>query len=239
MSSLEKEGPTMITEETFGDEPRTQAVFRTRFLRAPRDLVFDALVNPELLARWCGPRDFMQSVCEVDLWSGGTHRQVLRGPDGRELTLSGTYREVTRPEKLVYTERFEVNPHSSHDHVVDIWLAERGGATTLTLTERVQAGRDLKAKMQIGAWEANLRSLDRLAELVDSMRAAGPADRSAREWALLPVEHLRARWPRDAGASKRSADVRSRGRPQASSRAFRRPFPSEAIASDAPSEAPR
>jgi uncharacterized protein YndB with AHSA1/START domain len=178
----------MITEETFGDEPRTQAVFRTRFLRAPRDLVFDALVNPELLARWCGPRDFKQSVCEVDLWSGGTHRQVLRGPDGRELTLSGTYREVTRPEKLVYTERFEVNPHSSHDHVVDIWLAERRGATTLTLTERVQAGRDLKAKMQIGTWEANLRSLDRLAELVDSMRAAGPADRSAREWALLPVE---------------------------------------------------
>jgi hypothetical protein len=72
--------------------------------------------------------------------------------------------------------------------VVDIWLAERGGATTLTLTERIQASRDLEAKMQIGAWEANLRSLDRLAELVDSMRATGPADRSGREWALLPVE---------------------------------------------------
>src|SRR5271157_289974 len=89
----------MIAENIFARELSPQAVFMTRFLRAPRDLVFDALVEPEHLARWCGPRDFRQSVCEVELWQDGAHRSVLRRPNGKELTFSGLYREVRRPER--------------------------------------------------------------------------------------------------------------------------------------------
>ncbi len=178
----------MITENAFGEELRRQAVFMTRFLRAPRDLVFDALVEPEHLARWCGPGDFKQSVCEVELWQDGAHRSVLLGPDGKDLTLSGIYREVRRPERLVYTERFEVAPHSSHEHVVSITLTERRGGTALTLTERLQAAEDLGVKMHVGAWESNLQSLDRLAELVESMSAANAKDDPDREWGLMPFE---------------------------------------------------
>jgi uncharacterized protein YndB with AHSA1/START domain len=178
----------MVTENAFGEELSRQAVFMARFLRAPRDLVFDALVEPEHLARWCGPSDFKPSVCEVELWQDGAHRSVLRGPHGKELTLSGVYREVRRPARLVYTERFEVEPHSSHEHIIDITLTARGGGTALILTERPQAAKELGATMQIGAWEANLQSLDRLAELVESMSTGSAQDDPDREWALMPFE---------------------------------------------------
>ena len=178
----------MLTENAFREELSRQAVFLARFIRAPRDLVFDALVEPEHLARWCGPSDFKPSVCEVELWQDGAHRSVLRGPHGKELTLRGVYREVQRPARLVYTERFEVEPHSSHEHIIDITLTARGGGTALILTERPQAANELGATMQIGAWEANLQSLDRLAELVESMSAGSAQDDPDREWALMPFE---------------------------------------------------
>ena len=178
----------MTTENDFGLDLRMQAAFMTRFLRAPRDLVFDALVEPELLAGWCGPRHFKQSVAEDELWQDGAHRSVLRGPDGKELTLSGIYREVSRPERLVYTERFEVAPHASHEHVVNITLTERRGGTALTLTERLQSAEKLGVRMHVGAWGANLRSLDRLAELVEAMSTANAQDDPDREWGLMPFE---------------------------------------------------
>jgi uncharacterized protein YndB with AHSA1/START domain len=218
----------MLTENAFSEELNRQAVFMARFLCAPPDLVFDALVEPEHLARWCGPSDFKPSVCEVDLWQGGAHRSVLRGPYGKELTLSGVYREVRRPSRLVYTERFEVEPHSSHEHIVDITLTARSGGTALILTERPQGGKMHGATMQIGAWEAHLQSLDRLAELVESMSTGSAQDDSDREWALMPFEcddrvqahrpsgtYERLRLPsREPGDETRALD-RSAGRRQA------------------------
>jgi uncharacterized protein YndB with AHSA1/START domain len=160
----------------------------TRFLRARRDVVFDALVEPEHLARWSGPRDFTPAVCEVELWQGGVHRSVLRAPDGKELTFGGVFGEIARPERLTYTERFHIQPHSSHEHAISITLAEREGGTLLVLTERLQ-WTDLRSmSMKVGAWEANLQSLDRLAELVESMSPGNEHDDLDRAWELMPFE---------------------------------------------------
>jgi len=130
----------------------------------------------------------MQSVCEVDLWQGGIHRSVLRAPDGKELTFSGVYREVVPRERLVYTERFDVAPHSSHEHIVTIALDERGGGTVLTLTERLRSLENRRAKMKVGAWEADLHSLERLAELVESMDSTGGQDKADPQAALVGFE---------------------------------------------------
>jgi uncharacterized protein YndB with AHSA1/START domain len=176
----------MLSENTFGVKLISPTFVITQFLRAPRDVVFDAVVEPEYLARWMGPSDFRQEICEVELWRGGAYRSVLRASDGKELTFRGVYREVIRPERLVYTERFDVEPHSSHEHVVSITLAERAGATALTLTERLRSVKERRAKMKVGAWEANLQSMDRLAELVESIGAANAQD--DRDRALVPFE---------------------------------------------------
>lgn len=166
----------------------SDGVRMTRFLRAPRDLVFDALVEPEHLARWSGPREFAPAVCEVELWQGGVHRSVMRAPDGKELTLRGVYRDISRPERLTYTERFHIQPHSSHEHAVNFTLAEHDGGTWLVLTERLQWTDLRSTAMTVGAWEANLQSLDRLSELVESMSPGNVQDDLDRAWELMPFE---------------------------------------------------
>jgi uncharacterized protein YndB with AHSA1/START domain len=179
----------------------------TRFVRARPELVFDALVEPVHLARWSGPRDFTPAVCEVELWPGGGHRSILRAPDGRELALSSVYLEISRPERLTYTERFQLQPHSSQEHTVSFTLAERDGGTLLALTEHLQSSEGYQATVKVGAWEANLQSLDRLAELVESMSPGDVRDDLDRAWELMPFECEDRVPPRTSGTYPRFRSV--------------------------------
>ena len=72
---------------------------------APRHLVFDAMTQPEHVTRWFGCAEFALPVCEIDLRVGGAYRFVMRSPDGVDSTLQGVYRDVVRPERVVFTER--------------------------------------------------------------------------------------------------------------------------------------
>lgn len=80
----------------------------TRDFRAPRELVFEALTQPELLRRWfVGPPGWTLETCEVDLRVGGAYRYVWASPEGQPMGMGGVYREVQRPERLVHTELFD------------------------------------------------------------------------------------------------------------------------------------
>lgn len=50
--------------------PTGREIVLTRVFDAPRRLVFDAFIKPELLKRWFGPRGWSMVVCEVDLFDG-------------------------------------------------------------------------------------------------------------------------------------------------------------------------
>src|SRR5258708_30068077 len=75
----------------------------TREFDAPRELVFKAWTDPWHLARWWGPRGFTNPVCEVDLRPGGSLRMVMRGPDGVDYPMVGTFHEFASPERLVFS----------------------------------------------------------------------------------------------------------------------------------------
>jgi uncharacterized protein YndB with AHSA1/START domain len=49
-------------------------------------------------------------VCEIDLRPGGAWRYVMHCADGQKMAMSGVYREIERPERLVYTESFDDYP---------------------------------------------------------------------------------------------------------------------------------
>src|SRR5689334_22844874 len=82
-------------------------VIMRRVFNAPRQMVWDAFAKPELLKRWFGPRGWSLAVCDVDHRVGGAFRFVLRGPDGREMGMRGTYREIAPPERSVHLESFD------------------------------------------------------------------------------------------------------------------------------------
>src|ERR1700741_3221172 len=78
-------------------------VVLTRVFDAPRALVFKIWTDPQHLAKWWGPRDFTNPVCELDLRVGGKILIHMRAPDGILYPMTGTFREIAAPERLVFT----------------------------------------------------------------------------------------------------------------------------------------
>jgi uncharacterized protein YndB with AHSA1/START domain len=74
----------------------------TRVFDAPRDLVFEAWTSPEHVAQWWGPNGFTTTTQSMDVRPGGEWIFVMHGPDGTDYKNHIVYREVVRPERLVY-----------------------------------------------------------------------------------------------------------------------------------------
>ena len=106
----------------------------TRGFDAPRRLVWRTLTEPELVKRWLyGPRGWSFARCEINLRIGGAYRYEWRHEDGRSMGLGGVYREITRPERLVNTQRFD-GEHHSGDTLVTTLLVEVAERTTMSMT---------------------------------------------------------------------------------------------------------
>ena len=107
----------------------------SRVLDAPRELVFEALTRPELLRRWMnGPPGWQTTECTADLRVGGTYRHAWRGPDGVEMSMSGTFKEIAPPERIVRTEIFDTGcTPQAGEQLATLVLTEVKGRTTMRI----------------------------------------------------------------------------------------------------------
>ncbi len=109
----------------------------TRVIDAPRDLVFKAWTEAERMVHWLGPRGFTASDIEHDVRPGGAWRARLR-PDagGKDLWQGGVYREVVKPERLVFTFAWDdENGRPGLETLVTITFAEQQGKTRMTFRQ--------------------------------------------------------------------------------------------------------
>src|SRR5439155_10740514 len=89
----------------------TTALKLTHRFAAPRDEVFDAWTNPDVLRKWWSAADTWSTpVAEVDARPGGRYRLSMKTNQGEIHTVGGEYQEVDRPERLVYTGQWEEGP---------------------------------------------------------------------------------------------------------------------------------
>lgn len=117
-----------LSVTAFGD----REIHFSRSFDAPRQLVFNAITQPALLLRWfVGPPGWTLTVCQVDLRVGGAYRYVWRQADGTEMGMGGVFLEVTPPERIVQTEKFDMFPTES---LGTLTLTEHAGRTTLHIT---------------------------------------------------------------------------------------------------------
>jgi uncharacterized protein YndB with AHSA1/START domain len=149
--------------------PSDLEIAMTRVFDAPRHLVFDAMTRPEHVRRWFGCAELALPVCEIDLRVGGAYRFTMRTPDGVDSTLQGVYREVVRPERVVFTERFSMPGFTSDEYQVTSTFVEAGGRTTLTTTILHTTRENRDGHLNSGIEKGVAPAYDRLAEVVATM----------------------------------------------------------------------
>ncbi len=151
--------------------PSDLEIVMTSVFDAPARLVFDAWTKCEHLQRWFGPRSWTLPVCEIDLRPGGAWRYMMRNKDGMEMGISGVYREVAPPERLVTTEVFDGDNFEAMGGgtVNTLILEEREGKTTMTTTALYKSREARDGVMQTGMEEGAAESFDRLAELMQTL----------------------------------------------------------------------
>jgi len=149
--------------------PSDTELLITRSFAAPRDLVFAAWTTPEHVRQWYGCEIQSFTSCEIDLRVGGQWRYVLTMPDAGEHAFSGEFREIDRPGRLVYTERYE--PLEGSEHLVTITFDEVDGRTTLRARNSYPCKEYRDGHVNSGMETGMNASLDALERLVTGQTA--------------------------------------------------------------------
>jgi uncharacterized protein YndB with AHSA1/START domain len=155
-----------------------EALVITRIFDAPRELVWKAWTDPELIKCWWGPQYFTTPIIKIDFRVGGRYLYDMRSPDGQDFWSTGTYREIVPLERVVATDSFadgqgNIVPASYYgmegdfplELLVTVIFEERDGKTRFTLRHvGMPAGeqQDLARK----GWST---SLDKLAEVLKEL----------------------------------------------------------------------
>ena len=148
------------------EEPQQQLTI-TRVLDAPRELVFQAWTDPKRVAQWWGPKGFTTPVCELDVRPGGSILIHMRGPDGKVYPMTGTYREVQPPERIVFVSwALDEKGEPLFEVLTTVTFAAEGSKTKQTLVARVIQKTDQAAPYLAGMEVGWNLSLDRLAAFV-------------------------------------------------------------------------
>lgn len=132
---------------------------------APREQVFDAWTNPDVLRRWWrAAEDWGTPLAEVDARQGGSYRLSMETGEGEIHTVFGEYREVSPPERLAFTWTWEEGPGpvmaGSENTLVVVEFEEDGDGTLVKLTHSGFASDELKGMHEHG-WQGVLGSLER------------------------------------------------------------------------------
>jgi uncharacterized protein YndB with AHSA1/START domain len=156
------------TNDTFTVSlPSDREVVMTRVFDAPRELVFKAYTDPELIPHWWGPRILTTTIEKQDLHPGGTWRFVQTDPEGNVYGFHGEYQEVDPPARLVSTFEFEGMP--GHVLVETITFEEENGKTKLTSHALFANAEDRNGMIESGMESGAHEGMDRLAELLETM----------------------------------------------------------------------
>lgn len=143
------------------------SVTLTRIFDAPRSLVWKAWTDPKMMAQWFGPRGFTAPVCELDVRKGGTLRIVMRGPDGNDYPMKGIFREVLKPERLVFTN-IAIDKAGKHllEGETTVTFAESNNKTTLVVRTHAVGLVPMAPQMLAGMEAGWTQSIDKLEQLV-------------------------------------------------------------------------
>jgi len=150
-------------------EPGIPMIVITREFDAPRELVFRAHTDPDLVVQWLGPRDLTTAIERYEVRNGGAWRYVQTDAEGSTYGFRGVFHGDPSPDAIVQTFEFEGAP--GHVCLQSAAFAERGGKTLVRTVASFQSVEDRDAMVASGMERGVHDSGERLAELLARLQA--------------------------------------------------------------------
>jgi uncharacterized protein YndB with AHSA1/START domain len=145
-------------------EPGVPQIVMTREFNAPREFLFRAHIDPELLVQWLGPRRLTMTIDRFEARDGGTWRYTHRDTDGTEYGFHGVFHGTPSAEGIVQTFEFEGMP--GHVSLQTATFEEHDGRTLLRANAVFQSVEDRDGMIQSGMEDGANDSMDRLDEII-------------------------------------------------------------------------
>jgi uncharacterized protein YndB with AHSA1/START domain len=148
-------------------EAGKQELFIIREFDAPRDLIFKAYTDKDMLEQWLGPRDMELRYEKFESREGGSYRYISTSPNGMEFAFHGVCHELTSPERIIQTLEFEGLPEKGHV-VLETTRFEAlpEGRTKVTTQSLFQSVTDRDGMVQSGMERGVIDSHEQLDELI-------------------------------------------------------------------------
>ncbi|WP_193368168.1 SRPBCC domain-containing protein [Pelagibius marinus] len=168
-TTTERKMPRGNSGATILTTPSDTELVIARSFGAPPELVFAAWTEPRHVKRWWGPHGFVTTLCEIDLRVGGAFRIEMRGPDGTIYPIDGTYREITRPSRLVYDEIFGCLGRPDLSSVVTVSFTRIAAGTDVTVHTACMSREHRDGLIEVGVERGWSETFERLSGYLPEM----------------------------------------------------------------------
>jgi uncharacterized protein YndB with AHSA1/START domain len=150
-TTIYQDGSDLVFERTFD---------------APREQVWKAFTDPELIPRWWGPHGTTTVVAEMDVRPGGKWRYVSSAPDRDDVVFFGEYLEVDPPKGYRWTFMFDVEGVGPQGGPETFILEDVGGKTKVTSIGHMDSTEALEGALATGMVGGAIETWDRLEALL-------------------------------------------------------------------------
>jgi uncharacterized protein YndB with AHSA1/START domain len=147
-TTIYSEGGDLVFERTFD---------------APRERVWKAFTDPEIIPRWWGPKGTLTTVVEMDVRPGGSWRYVSRAPDRDDVTFHGEYLAIEPPERFEWTFLFDVEGVGPQGGSETFTFDDIDGKTKVTSVGHMGSVEAIEGALATGMIGGALETWDRLA----------------------------------------------------------------------------
>jgi uncharacterized protein YndB with AHSA1/START domain len=137
-----------------------------RTFDAPRELVWKAFTDPEIVPRWWGPHGTTTVVTDMDVRPGGKWRYVSSAPDRDDVAFYGEYLEVDPPKGFKWTFMFDVEGVGPQGGPETFTLEDLGGRTRVTSVGHMGSAESIEGALATGMVAGAIETWDRLAALL-------------------------------------------------------------------------
>jgi uncharacterized protein YndB with AHSA1/START domain len=146
-TTIYSEGGDLVFERTFD---------------APRELVWRALTDPQIVPRWWGPHGTTTTVEEMDVRPGGRWRYRSSAADRDDVVFYGEYLEVTPPQGYRWTFLFDVDGLGPQGGPETCTLEEADGRTTVRSVGHMGSQEAIEGALASGMVGGAIETWDRL-----------------------------------------------------------------------------